>query len=118
MSKRYVKHVYMVNGLALYLYIFLHENCMEVSGQLDHRVNLSYQTSGRDAKFQTPSCQSLGCYPSDSHGGGPVSISDHVLWDCDGQSDTEAGTLRVLRFPLPILTPPNGPYSSIIIRGW
>jgi hypothetical protein len=30
---------------------------------------------------------------------------------------TEAGFLRVLRFPLPILIPPTAPYSSII-RGW
>jgi hypothetical protein len=28
---------------------------------------------------------------------------------CGGQSGTEAGFLRVLRFPLPILTPPTVP---------
>jgi hypothetical protein len=35
-----------------------------------------------------------------------------------GQSGTWAGFLRVLRFPLPILIPPNVPLSSSIIRGW
>jgi hypothetical protein len=33
---------------------------------------------------------------------------------CGGQSGTGAGLLRVLRFPLPILIPPNAVYSSII----
>jgi hypothetical protein len=33
------------------------------------------------------------------------------------RSGTGAGYLRVLRFPLPILIPPNAPYSPII-RGW
>jgi hypothetical protein len=37
---------------------------------------------------------------------------------CGGQSDTGAGFLRVLRFPLPILIPPIAPQSSSIIRGW
>jgi hypothetical protein len=36
---------------------------------------------------------------------------------CDGQSGIETGSLRVLRFPLPILIPLNAAYSSII-RGW
>jgi hypothetical protein len=36
---------------------------------------------------------------------------------CGGQNGTGAGFLRVLRFPLPILIPPNSVYSSII-RGW
>jgi hypothetical protein len=36
---------------------------------------------------------------------------------CGGQSSNGAGFLRVVRFPLPILIPPNAPYSSII-RGW
>jgi hypothetical protein len=36
---------------------------------------------------------------------------------CGWQSGTGAGFLRVLRFNLPILIPPNIPYSSII-RGW
>jgi hypothetical protein len=35
-----------------------------------------------------------------------------------GQSDTEAGFLRVLRFPPPILIPSTTPHSSSIIRGW
>jgi hypothetical protein len=30
---------------------------------------------------------------------------------CGGQSDTVAGFLKVLRFPLPILIPPNAQYS-------
>jgi hypothetical protein len=37
---------------------------------------------------------------------------------CGGQSGTGAGFLRVLRFPLPILSPPTAPYSSSIILGW
>jgi hypothetical protein len=37
---------------------------------------------------------------------------------CGGQSDAGAGFLRVLRFPLPTVTPPNTPQSSSIIRGW
>jgi hypothetical protein len=38
---------------------------------------------------------------------------------CGGQSDTEAGFLRVLRFPLPIYIPPIAPQSpSPIIWGW
>jgi hypothetical protein len=38
---------------------------------------------------------------------------------CGGQSDTGAGYLRVLRFPLPILIPPTAPNSSsFIIRAW
>jgi hypothetical protein len=38
---------------------------------------------------------------------------------CGGQSGTEAGFLRVLRFSLPILTTPTAPHSSSsIIRGW
>jgi hypothetical protein len=36
---------------------------------------------------------------------------------CGGQSGTGAGTLRVFRLPLPILIPPNVPYSPII-RVW
>jgi hypothetical protein len=36
---------------------------------------------------------------------------------CRGQIGTGAG-LRVLRFPLPILTPPTAPHSSSIIQGW
>jgi hypothetical protein len=36
---------------------------------------------------------------------------------CGGQSDTVAGFLRVLRFPLPILIPPTAPRSSLIL-GW
>jgi hypothetical protein len=31
---------------------------------------------------------------------------------CGGQGGTEAGFLRVLRFPLPILIPPTAPHSS------
>jgi hypothetical protein len=37
---------------------------------------------------------------------------------CGEQSDTEAGFLPVLRFPLPILIPSITPHSSYIIRGW
>jgi hypothetical protein len=37
---------------------------------------------------------------------------------CGGQSDTEVGFLRVLRFAVPILIPPTAPHSSSIIRGW
>jgi hypothetical protein len=36
---------------------------------------------------------------------------------CGGQSDIVAGSLRVLRFPLPILIL-TAPHSSFIIRGW
>jgi hypothetical protein len=35
-----------------------------------------------------------------------------------GQSGTGPGSLRVLRFPLPILIPPTAPHSSSVIRGW
>jgi hypothetical protein len=34
---------------------------------------------------------------------------------CGGQSGTCAGSLRVIRFPLPILVPPTAPHSSSII---
>jgi hypothetical protein len=37
---------------------------------------------------------------------------------CGGQSSIGAGSLRVLRCPLPILIPPTAPHSSSIIRGW
>jgi hypothetical protein len=37
---------------------------------------------------------------------------------CGGKSGTGAGFLRVFRFPLSILIPPNAPYSSSIILGW
>jgi hypothetical protein len=38
---------------------------------------------------------------------------------CDGQSGTESGFLRVLRFPLPTLIPQTAPHSSSsMIRGW
>jgi hypothetical protein len=38
---------------------------------------------------------------------------------CGGQSDTGAGFLRVLRFPLSIHIPPTAPQSSsTIIWGW
>jgi hypothetical protein len=38
---------------------------------------------------------------------------------CGGQSGSEAGFLRVLRFPLPILIPPTASHSSpSIIRDW
>jgi hypothetical protein len=41
------------------------------------------------------------------------------MWFCGGQSGTEAGFLRVLRFPLPIFIPPVAPQSpSPIIWGW
>jgi hypothetical protein len=36
---------------------------------------------------------------------------------CGGQSDTGAGFLRVLRFPLPSIQP-TAPHSSSIIQGW
>jgi hypothetical protein len=36
---------------------------------------------------------------------------------CGGRSDIGAGFLRVLRFLMPILIPPNVPYTSII-PGW
>jgi hypothetical protein len=36
---------------------------------------------------------------------------------CGGKSDTGAGFLRVLRFPLPFLIPTT-PQSSSTIRGW
>jgi hypothetical protein len=39
--------------------------------------------------------------------------------NCGGQSDTGAGFLRVLQFPLPIFTPRTAPHSSSsIIRDW
>jgi hypothetical protein len=38
---------------------------------------------------------------------------------CGGQSDTGAGFLRVLRFPLPIFLPPVAPQSpSSVIWDW
>jgi hypothetical protein len=37
---------------------------------------------------------------------------------CAGQSDIEADSLRVFRFPLPIFIPSTLPYSSSINRGW
>jgi hypothetical protein len=37
---------------------------------------------------------------------------------CGGRSGTEAGFLRELRFPLPILIPPTTPHSSSTMRGW
>jgi hypothetical protein len=36
---------------------------------------------------------------------------------CGRQRGSGGGFLRALRFPLPILIPPNAPYSSVI-RGW
>jgi hypothetical protein len=47
-------------------------------------------------------------------------VQDHVrpCGFCGGQSGTGAGFLRVFRFTLPILIPPNAPHSSYIIRGW
>jgi hypothetical protein len=36
---------------------------------------------------------------------------------CGGQSDIEAGFLRVLPCPLSIFIPPNAPHSSSIVRG-
>jgi hypothetical protein len=36
---------------------------------------------------------------------------------CGGQCGTGAGFLRLLRFPLPILTPPTAPHSSPSIIG-
>jgi hypothetical protein len=36
---------------------------------------------------------------------------------CCGQNGTRAGFLRVFRFPLPIVVPPNAPYSAIV-RSW
>jgi hypothetical protein len=38
--------------------------------------------------------------------------------NCGGQSGTWADFLRLLRFLLPILIPPNAPQSTSIIRGW
>jgi hypothetical protein len=37
---------------------------------------------------------------------------------CGGQSDTGAGFILVLRFPLPLLFPPIAAQSSSVIRGW
>jgi hypothetical protein len=37
---------------------------------------------------------------------------------CGGQSGTGAGSLLVLRFPLPILIPPTASHSSSTIWGW
>jgi hypothetical protein len=36
---------------------------------------------------------------------------------CGGQSDTGAGLLRVLQFPISILIPPTAPHSLSIIQG-
>jgi hypothetical protein len=49
----------------------------------------------------------------------PVTAAARVLFQvrscgiCSGQSDTGAGFLRVLRFPLPILIPSTAPHSSL-----
>jgi hypothetical protein len=40
-------------------------------------------------------------------------VSSYGMWG--KQSDTRAGFLRVLRFPLPILIPPNAPFLSSIV---
>jgi hypothetical protein len=37
---------------------------------------------------------------------------------CGGQNGTEAGFLRVLRFPLPLIPPTAHSSPSSIIRGW
>jgi hypothetical protein len=39
-------------------------------------------------------------------------VSPHLTFlDCGGQSGTGVGFLQVLRFTLPIIIPPNSPYS-------
>jgi hypothetical protein len=67
--------------------------------------------------YQLRPCHSSDGYSPASHRGGPGSIPGHVMLDCGGRSDTGAGFLRVHRFLLTILTPPNSPYASVI-RGW
>jgi hypothetical protein len=43
-----------------------------------------------------------------------VRAQSRSCWICGGQGGNWAGCLQVIRFPLPILIPPNAPYSSII----
>jgi hypothetical protein len=50
-----------------------------------------------------------------------ATVTDRILskvkscWIYGGQSCTEAGYLRILRFPLPVLLPPAAPHSLIIL---
>jgi hypothetical protein len=64
--------------------------------------------------FHYPDCR-RGC----ATGYSPARVSSQIraCGICGGQSSNGAGFLRVHRFPLPILIPPNVPYSSII-QGW
>jgi hypothetical protein len=57
--------------------------------------------------FRSSSGQSLV-----SHRGGPGSRPGRACGICGEQSGTGAGFLWVLRFPLPIITPPISPWSS------
>jgi hypothetical protein len=41
-----------------------------------------------------------------------------TCWICSRQSCTMAGSLPILRLPLPILIPPTAPHSPSIIRAW
>jgi hypothetical protein len=69
--------------------------------------------------FITPcsSKRALSSKSPASHRSGLDSIPRHVMRDLWWTKCTGAEFLRVLRFPFPILIPPNAPYSSVI-RGW
>jgi hypothetical protein len=41
------------------------------------------------------------------HRGGPGSLLGQVMWECGEQTGNEAGFLRILPFPFPILLPLN-----------
>jgi hypothetical protein len=53
-----------------------------------------------------------------SYRGCPGSSPLQVMWDMWGESDTGAGFLRVLQFPLPILIPPTTQLSPIVREWW
>jgi hypothetical protein len=61
-------------------------------------VSIQYQTTRRPFRH--------GC---------PVPIPGQVIRDYDGQTDTGACFIQLLRFPLPILIPPTAGHPLIIL---
>jgi hypothetical protein len=90
-----------------YAFVGMMMNCGQFLGQLNnHQLQLVGRAIAQAVSRRLPTAMAR------------VRAQVKSCGICGGQSGTEAGFLRALRFPLPILLPPTAPHSSSIIRSW